>query len=278
MNLISEKLIDKISSVLDIIYDPFGLKKGQRDFTNALFNKIANCEDLNINIEERMAVINEYKLLLLKNKNRKNIVEKACENLKDNASPSSIDNSWLLNFWDKSGTITDVNLQEIWGKVLAQQANMPNSISKRLLHNLFLMSKNDADNFSILASFWFDDNKYNIAHPLVFIKNHPVAYKNWGLTTDILNELASFSLIETNYETGFAFESQREFFYKNYSITVKKEHFKEHFSVGNVRLTEDGQKLYKIIDKYKQEKILEYTIERLLYRNCYVDITTENLF
>lgn len=182
MKEISEKLIEKISCAVGIIYDPYGLKKGHRDFSNIFFDKI----------EEQMAIIQEYKLLLYKNKNRKTIVKKSCEYLKDTAEPDKMDNSWILNFGDKSGTISDETLQEIWGRVLANQVNEPNFISKRLLHNLSLMSKQDAENFSNLTRFCFDDYKYNIAHPLIYIKEHSKAYANSGITTNILNELKLF--------------------------------------------------------------------------------------
>lgn len=68
--------------------------------------------------------------------------------------------------------------------------------------------------------------------------------------------------------------------YKNHVVEIKK----EGIDAGNVRLTEDGQRLYKIIGKREQDKIFEYTIERLQYRNCNINITrkeskyTGNLF
>ncbi len=269
MKEINEKLIEKISEAVGIIYDPYGLKKGQREFTKVLFEKTANRDDLSL--EEQMALIQEYKFLLSKNKNRGAIVKKAYKHLKDTAEPNDVDNSWIFNFWDKSGTVSDEALQDIWGKILANQVNDPNSISKRLLHNLSLMSKQDADNFSNLARFCFDDYKDDIAHPLIFIKDHSKTYANSRITTDMLKELELFSLIETNYETGFAFEKKKVFTYQNRIIEVKK----DRIEAGNVKLTEDGQRLYKIIGKRERSEIFEYTIERLQYRDCSIKITKD---
>ena len=269
MKEINEKLIEKISEAVGIIYDPYGLKKGQREFTKVLYEKTANRDDLSL--EEQMALIQEYKFLLSKNKNRSTILKKAYKHLKDDAEPNEADNSWIFNFWDKSGTISDEMLQDIWGKVLANEVNEPHSISKRLLHNLSLMSKHDADNFSNLARFCFDDYKDDIAHPLIFIKDHSKTYANSRITTNMLKELELFSLIETNYETGFAFEKKKVFTYQNRIIEVKK----DRIEAGNVRLTEDGQRLYKIIGKRERSEIFEYTIERLQYRDCNVKITKD---
>ncbi len=267
MKEINEKLIEKISEAVGIIYDPYGLKKGQREFTKVLYEKTANRDDLSL--EEQMALIQEYKFLLSKNKNRGTIVKKAYEHLKDTAEPNAVDNSWIFNFWDKAGTISDDTLQDIWGKILANQVNEPNSISKRLLHNLSLMSKQDAENFSNLARFCFDDYKDDIAHPLIFIKDHSKTYANSRITTNMLKELELFSLIETNYETGFAFEKKKILRYQNQIVEIEK----DRIEAGNVRLTEDGQRLYRIIGKKERNDIFDYTIERLQYNNCDVKIT-----
>lgn len=269
MKEINEKLIEKISEAVGVICDPYGLKKGQREFTRILIERTANRED--ISLEEQMDIIQEYRFLLSKNKNRRTILKKAYEHLNDDAEPSEIDNSWIFNFWDKSGTISDEKLQDIWAKVLASEVNNPYSISKRLLHNLSLMSNRDAENFSNLARFCFDDYKDDIAHPLIFIKDHSRIYAKSRITTNMLKELELFSLIETNYETGFAFEKKKVFTYKNHIIEVEK----DRIDAGNVRLTEDGQRLYKIIGKREHIQILEYTHERLEYRGCNIKLTKD---
>ena len=87
----------------------------------------------------------------------------------------------------------------------------------------------------------------------------------------MLKELELFSLIETNYETGFAFEKKKVFTYQNRIIEVKK----DRIEAGNVKLTEDGQRLYKIIGKRERSEIFEYTIERLQYRDCSIKITKD---
>ncbi len=261
-NEMGGKLIDKISNAIDVVFDPQGLKKGQRTFSKIFFTELANRDDLSI--EEKMAMIQEYRFLLFKNKNIYKIIFGAEKYLLDTAMPEKIDDSWIAVFWDKAGVILDEELQEIWSKVLAQEANRPNSISKRLLHNLSLMSLEDARNFENIGRFCFDDKRYDLAHPIIYIREHPGAYKKSGITTKILKELELFSLIETNYDTGFAFNNRQLLTYMGYSIEVKA----KRINVGNVKLTEDGQRLYKIIEKQRKEQIFAYTIENLEYKNC----------
>lgn len=269
MKEVSDKLIEKIAQAVEIVYDPYGLKKAQRDFTSIFIKDLANNNDLPI--DERMALIQEYEFLLKKNKNRKKIIQDTSPYLNEGAQPKAVDDSWVVNFWDKSGTISDSFFQDLWSRILAEEVNNPKTVSKKLLHNLSLMSKKDANNFLNLSRFCFYDKKQNIAHPIIFIKEHAGDYSHSKITTKVLNELEQYSLIETNYETGFAFNNKKVLCYQNYIVELRG----KRIHVGNVRLTEDGQKLFKIIDKKNNSQIFEYTIEQLQYNNTSVQVTNK---
>lgn len=251
------KLVEKIVDVAMTTYDSQGIVAGQKEFSKIFFTQTANREDLSI--EEKVNLIQEYKFLLAKNKNRFAVLKKAEKHLLTTAQPEKVEDSWIFNFWDKCGTISDETLQEIWGRVLAQEVNNPSTVSKRLLHNLSLMSVSDAENFSNLVRFCFDDCKEDIAHPLIFIKEHPNVYSGSKIISKILKELELFSLIETNYDTGFIFENKKRLNYRNCTFEIRLERIK----AGNVRLTDDGQCLYKIVEKHPKNRILEYTIDIL---------------
>lgn len=266
MSEINDKLIETISHAVGILYDPKGLKKAQREFTATIFDQTASREDLSV--DEKMAIIQEYKYLLSKKYNREDVFDRANKHLKNDAQPENIDSSWIISFWDKAGTITNEGLKELWGRVLAQEANTPNTISKRLLHNLSLMSLSDAQNFINIARFCFDDIAKEIAHPLIFIKEHPGVYAGSNITTQILKELELYSLIETNYDTGFAYEKKKVLKYQKHIVEVSGERIK----AGNVRLTEDGQCLYKIVEKTEKEEIFGFAIEALQYNGSTVKV------
>lgn len=259
MGEIKNKLIEKFSNAVGMLYDPKGIKKGEREFTEVFFKQTAERDDLSI--DEKMALIQEYKFLISRNNNKKAIIQRSESYLKETANPGALDNSWILTFWEKSATITDDFLQDIWGQVLAQEVNAPKTISKRLLHNLSLMSVSDARNFMNLARFCFDDIKDGSGHPLLYIKEHAHTYSRSRITTNILKELELFSLIEVNYEPGFVYEQKKILKYKTHTIEIESAKIK----AGNVRLTEDGQQLYRVVCKRENEQIFEYTIELLQY-------------
>lgn len=93
-----------------------------------------------------------------------------------------------MDFMDKASKIVTENFKLLWGKVLAEKINSPEKISKRLLHNLFLMSERDAENFLNLTRFCFHDED-NVIMPLVFLKSRQINCADFGITTKVLKEL-----------------------------------------------------------------------------------------
>lgn len=267
MDDLKTKLIHKIADAVEILYDPYGLREAQKNYTKLLLEKIVN--DDNLSIEEQMAAIQEYEFLLKKNKNRHKIISEAQSFLSEEAQPEKVDDSWIVNFWDKAGTVTDSVFQEMWSRILAEEVNHPSTISKRLLLNLSLMSSEDANKFLNLSRFCFLDKFVDMAHPIIYIKEFSGDYAKSKITTDMLKELEQFDLIETNYETGFSFKKKKVLTYQDYVIEL----YARRIPVGNVKLTADGQKLFKIIKKQNNNQILDYTIEKLQYKKCNVNIT-----
>lgn len=259
---IGEKLVEKIADAVEIIYDPYGDKKAYKELVKTIFNDIGENETLSY--EDKIGIAQECRFLLKKNKNRKKIISDAIGYLQENASPNLVDDSWLVNFWDKAGTVSDEMFQNLWSRILAEEVNKPNTVSKRLLHNLSLMSTYDANNFINLCRFCFFEQIYKVAHPIIFIKDDSAFYSSFDITSDVLKELEQFSLIETNYDTGFVFLNRKILTYGQTSLDMQA----KRIPVGNVKLTSDGQKLFSIISKSQDSKILDYTIEKLQYTNC----------
>ena len=73
--------------------------------------------------------------------------------LHEDANPESVDNDWIVNFFDKSRIVSDSEMQELWSRVLANEANSPGSYSKRTVNFLSDMDKNEAESFTKLCGF-----------------------------------------------------------------------------------------------------------------------------
>ena len=249
-----KELVDKIANALGILYDPLGIKSSERDFTKKMYAEIA--DNNNLTIEEKMLLVNEYKFLIKKSKNRKEILQNVYVHLEELARPQEIEDSWLLDYWDRIGNVADPIYRDIWARILVEEANCPNTVSRRLMFNLSLMGKRDAENFLNLSRFCFFDKESDLVYPIVFIRDEQTSYKKSGITTEKMYELEQFSLVETNYESGFAFNSQKKLMYTNHYIEFKS----NRTNIGNVRLTDDGQMLFKIIEKRNNDQILSFTL------------------
>ncbi len=229
---------------------------------------IEEIRNSNLNPITKAAAISSARKTIKEYSNQKNIVQHALSQLRDDANPHNVSDDWYLQFMDKARLISDSELQIIWGHILAEEVNSPGTVSKKLLHNLSLMSNSDAENFLNISRFCFWDKKDRITHPILYIKEHSGHYADYNITTSILNELSSFSLLETNYDTGFAFSKKKLLIYQNHMLELKA----DRIPVGNIRFTPDGQKLFNIITKHNNYKILEFTIEVLRDKGCSVNI------
>lgn len=264
-----KSLIEKVANAVGILYDPRGFKESERTFSKMMVEEIARDETLSM--EEKTLAWNEYKFNIVKNKNRREILEKAQPHLSETANPSGISDDWILDYWEKIGKIVMEEFQELWGRLLAEEANYPGTVSKRLLHNMFLMSEQDVENFMNLTRFCFFGKTEDMVHPIIFIRENSAAYANSKITTEVLRELEQFSLIDVDYEAGFSFHKKKDLMYTNHYIELEA----PRIFVGNVRLTADGQKLFRLVDKRNNEQILAYTLQKLEYYGCDVKVMSK---
>lgn len=81
------------------------------------------------------------------------IVQKAEQQLTDEAMPSDISEDWSVNFRDKARTCSDEEMAELWAQLLAGEANNPGSRSRKAVNILADLDKPDAELFNVLCRF-----------------------------------------------------------------------------------------------------------------------------
>ena len=67
-----------------------------------------------------------------------------------------MDNDWTVNFFDKCRIVSDDDMQTLWSRILAGEANSPGSYSKRTVNFVSEISKEEADLFTSLCGFFVD--------------------------------------------------------------------------------------------------------------------------
>ena len=81
------------------------------------------------------------------------IIHKASDHLNDGANIRDIDVDWRANFFDKGRIVHDDEMQTLWAKILAGEANNPGTYSKRCVNSVTDIDKRDAELFTELCRY-----------------------------------------------------------------------------------------------------------------------------
>jgi len=82
-----------------------------------------------------------------------------------------VDPDWITKWVSKAENVTNIDMQELWAKVLAGEIKKPGSFSKRALDSLFNMSCDDAKSFQKIVSLSSMDPVHKILVVLLFEEN-----------------------------------------------------------------------------------------------------------
>ena len=90
-----------------------------------------------------------------KQRNIENITQNAANNLEgeNTVSDEPVDEDWTTRFFDYAEDISNEEMQEIWGRILAGEVKQPNSFSLRTLEFVRNLTKGEAQTFTKAANF-----------------------------------------------------------------------------------------------------------------------------
>ncbi len=146
-------LIEKIADATGVLYEPRRIRKRAKAESEAELIKAET--QIGITILQRRALSRFVQEEGKKQENIEDITEEAIPLLNENSTPENIEDDWMANFFDKCRIVSDKELKSIWSKVLAGEANTPNSFSKRTVNLLASLDKSDAELFTSLCGFSF---------------------------------------------------------------------------------------------------------------------------
>lgn len=121
-------------------------------------------------VETQVAILNlkreeEVANYLLAKENRKlnntqSVIAKAKENFitGEQVSNEPVNKDWINRFFSIVEDISDETLHQLWGHILAGEVKQPNSYSLRTLELLRNLTKEEAELFVRLASFYIEKN------------------------------------------------------------------------------------------------------------------------
>lgn len=194
--------------------------------------------------------------------NIENIVGKAKAQIKDSSDPEKMNDDWITNFFIKARTISEPQMQELWSRILAGEANSPGTFSKRTVNFLEDIDQSDARLFWTLGCFACS---FDRPRPLIFDPQSPI-YNDKGLNFESLSHLESIGLIKYNDQTYNILkvlpEKPFKIKYFDESLFIQADR-DGNLPIGKVELTKVGQELISICNITKVDGFIGYLREKL---------------
>jgi hypothetical protein len=195
-----------------------------------------------------------------KQDNIEEITRKAIPLLSESANPVAIEDDWIANFFDKCRIISDDEMQVLWSKVLAGEANSPGRFSKRTVNSLGSLDKRDAEIFAAVCGFVWELGE---SYPLIFDYQASI-YIERGVNFGTLSHLDDIGLISFESAGLRKTKLPREVVATYYGTPLRIEFKKaadNELEIGMAIMTRTGQQLSGICGARPVEDFFNYVIE-----------------
>lgn len=237
-------LIEKISEAIGGVFKPWQIRRVAKAEADAEQIKALSKVETS-QLEQRALqrfVYEEAK----KQNNIESITGQSLPQLNEGAKPEEIEDDWITNFFDKCRLVSDEEMQGIWARILAGEANAPGKFSKRTVNFMESLDKQDAMLFTKLCAFnWILGD----IQPLVYDPSAEIYTQN-GINFSVLKHLDAIGLISFESLAGYkrqGFPQTTIALYKNAPYALKFPNEKDnHIETGKVLFTTIGKELATI--------------------------------
>jgi hypothetical protein len=253
------RLVEKISDAISGYAKPWQIRRVAQAEADAEIIKAQTAievTDLQKRALERF--LNEE---AKKQANIESITEKALPLLENKSTPEKMEDDWIINFFDKSRLISDEQMQTLWSRLLAGEANQPGKFSKRTIDMLASLDKSDAELFSKICSFVANIDGLT---PLIYNTDAPI-YKNYGVNFDSLIHLENIGLIHYNSlrgysQVGLSKSVYVSYFDKCFHVSLQNDSENE-IRLGSVLFSQVGEQLFQIVSASPIDGFEDYLIK-----------------
>ena len=256
-----DTVVRRFSAAIEGIFRPKQIRRVAEAEADAA--RIRANADLEIQATRARASRREAEEALRHQQNMETIAGKAAGRLNDDASPETVDEDWLASFFDKARLVSDDQIQDVWARILAGEANNPGSFTKRTLSIVADMGQRDAELFTTLCGFTVE--LQGLSSILVFDPQAEI-YRSRGLNFDTLFDMDAIGLIQFNSIAKFNRQTSSESVYGSYFGTVFSLGFPKQsdtgLSIGTVLVTEIGRQMQAICGAEPVPGFLQYAKEQ----------------
>jgi len=264
-----EKLIEKVSAGIGMLHEPTRIRRKAKAEAEAkaieVRNKIAmdkllaQAEIENVKLGQRALhrfVQEEVKA----QQNMEDVLKGATHYLNEDAQPEKMDNDWMTHFFGKCRAVSNKEMQDLWSKILAGEANHPGSFSKRTVEFVSTISKGEAETFTRLCRHVWVIHGEPI--PLVHEVDSDICKGN-GIFYAVLKNLDSLGLIYFDGFLGYKLRKLPGLITASYCGEIFQlpvpEKKKGVLIVGKVLFSPMGLELFRITDAPRLEGMVEHT-------------------
>jgi len=256
----ADTLIKKVSKAVGGVFAPNQIKRLARAEAEAAIIKAQ--ADIQVTDIHRRAMHRFIEEEAKKQENIEEITNKALPLLQEKADASRMDDDWVTNFFDKSRIVSDSDMQKLWARVLAGEANTPGIYTKRTVNFLGDLDKTDAALFAKLCGFgWMIGNVV----PLIFDLKNDI-YKKNEIDFNAVIHLESIGLVQfenlTNFRRLELPKNPTVFYYGQPVLLEMPKEEDNELELGHVLLTKVGQELAPICGCQPIDGFLDFVKDR----------------
>jgi hypothetical protein len=255
-------LIEKVSDAIGGLFKPFQIRRVAEAEADA--EKITAISQIKITELQYRAMSRLVAEEAKKQHNIESITLKALPDVEPNANPRGMNDDWIANFFDKCRLISDEEMQSLWARILAGEANSPGKFSKRTVNVVGGLDKSEAVLFTNLCGFVVTIGDPT---PLIFDVNGGI-YRDASLNLDTLSLLETAGLIHmtgggSDYVRTMPQKSLVYYFGRPFSIeftTPQREAGKYQLHIGQVMFSPAGRQLKSLSNAQARGGFVEYVM------------------
>lgn len=253
-------LIEKISNAVGGIFEPYQIVRVAKAEAEA--NQIQAESEIQVTDIQRRALRRFLKEEAKKQSNIEAITRNALPLLEDNSAPQNVADDWITNFFDKSRIVSDKDMQQLWSRLLAGEANTPGTFSKQTVNLMADLDKGDAELFIRLCGFnWMIEE----IGPLVFDLQSDIYIRN-GINFVTLSHLESLGLIRFDPLAGMAVtqlpKTMTVFYYDKPANLTFPSDINNSLLIGMTFFTRAGRQLASVCGSRPIEGFFDFVYDR----------------
>ena len=204
--------------------------------------------------------------------NMENVTNKALPYVAEDAKPDSIERDWITNFFNKCRMVSDDEMQELWARILAGEANAPRSFSRRTVNTVSELDKTEADLFTKLCGFLCNLHYPGLTIPVPLVVDWNLGfYGQYGIRLDSLLRLDSIGFIKLSQVRDVSFTREHtpsyvSYFDRQFAMQKPSLSNQHRLQTGQVELTTIGRELAPICGNKPVAGFFEYLMNH--WREC----------